>query len=354
MNARAVILGCSGESLSADERAFFRDADPWGFIVFKRNIRDRAQLTALTAELRETVGRDALVFVDQEGGRVQRLGPPEWPKRPTGRVFAELYRRDPAAAEDAVRLNFRLIAHDLREVGLDADCVPVLDTPQPGADPIIGDRAYGMDAPPIARLGRAALDGLAAGGVVGVIKHIPGHGRADADSHLALPKADATAEELSQIDIAPFKALADAPMAMTAHVLYPAWDVKRPATTSPKIIREIIRGAIGFDGLLMTDDLSMKALEGSFKERCEASIAAGCDMLLHCNGDHAEMVPVAAAAPRLDAMAAKRAHRAEAMRRKPEPFDPKDAQARLDVLLGVGRSGVAVGSGTVARNGAGA
>jgi len=334
MSARAVILGCSGQTLSADERAFFRDADPWAFIVFKRNIRDREQLRALTSELRETVGRDAFVFVDQEGGRVQRLGPPVWSKRPAARVFAELYLKDEAAAEDAVRLNSQLIAHDLREVGLDADCLPVLDTPQPGADPIIGDRAYGMAAAPIARLGRAALDGLAAGGVVGVIKHIPGHGRADVDSHLALPKADATAEELTQFDITPFKALADAPMAMTAHVLYPAWDQKRPATTSPTIIAEIIRGAIGFDGLLMTDDVSMKALDGSFKDRCEAAIAAGCDMLLHCNGDPSEMVPAAAAAPRLDGLAAKRANRALEARRKPEPFDPKEAQARLNEWLG--------------------
>jgi beta-N-acetylhexosaminidase len=333
MSARAVILGLSGTALTPDERAFFRDADPWGFIIFKRNVATRAQLSALTAELREAVGRDAAVFVDQEGGRVQRLGPPVWPARPPAAAFAELYAYDPGLAEAALTLNFRLIAHDLREVGVDADCAPVLDTPQPGADPIIGDRAYGTSADAIIRLGRAVLDGLAEGGVAGVIKHAPGHGRADVDSHLALPRVSAPAALLESVDLAPFKALADAPMAMTAHVIYDAWDGKRPATTSPRVIVDVIRGAIGFKGLLMTDDLSMKALGGSFEERSRAAIEAGCDVLLHCNGERAEMEAVAANAPKLAGAGLARAMRAEKARGAPKPFDPEEAQARLDAML---------------------
>ncbi len=335
MTARAVILGLAGETLSLDERTFFRDANPWAFIVFKRNVRDRAQLTRLTADLRDAVGRDALVFVDQEGGRVQRLGPPRWRARPAAGVFAALCAVDPAAAEEAVRLNYRLIAHDLREVGVDANCAPVLDTPQPGADPIVGDRALGADPETIARLGRAALEGLFAGAVVGVIKHMPGHGRADADSHLALPTAAADAEALAAVDLAPFKALADAPMGMTAHVLYPAWDAAQPATTSPTIIREIIRGAVGFDGLLMTDDISsnMKALPGSYGERAAAAIAAGCDVALHCDGDRAGMEEVVAAVPELEGASLGRAGRATAARGWPADFDPVAGQARLDALL---------------------
>jgi beta-N-acetylhexosaminidase len=331
--ARALILGLAGETLSADERVFFRDADPWGFIVFKRNIRDRKQLAALTASLREAVGRDAPVFVDQEGGRVQRLGPPVWAARKPASAFAALYAADPDAAEDAVWLNHRLMAHDLKEVGIDADCAPVLDTPQPGADPIIGDRAFGTEAEQIIRLGRAALEGLAAGGVAGVIKHIPGHGRADVDSHLALPTVKADAETLTRVDLLPFKALADAPMAMTAHVLYAAWDPDRPATLSSKVIAEIIRGAIGFDGLLMTDDLSMKALKAPFAERAAGAIAAGCDVVLHCNGDRAEMEAVVGATPRLAGPSLVRALMAEAARGQPEDFDPIAASARLDTLL---------------------
>jgi beta-N-acetylhexosaminidase len=334
MTARAVIFGFAGPTLSADERAFFRDADPWAFIIFRRNVEDRSQLKRLTAELREAVGRNALVFVDQEGGRVQRLAPPQWPSRPAAARFAALYASDPGLAEEAARLNARLIAHDLHEVGVDANCAPVLDTPQPGANPIISDRAYGADAAQISRLGRAVLDGLAAGGVAGVIKHMPGHGRADADSHLALPTAAAGAASLDAVDLAPFKALADAPMGMTAHVVYPAWD-DRPATTSPKIVAQIIRGAIGFDGLLMTDDISsnMKALPGSYGERAAAAIAAGCDIGLHCDGQSPGMEEVAAAVPVLAGQSLARAGRAEAARRAVEGFEPAAAQARLDMLL---------------------
>lgn len=332
-SARALILGLAGETLASDERAFFKEADPWGFIVFKRNVRDRAQLKALTASLRDTVGRDAPIFVDQEGGRVQRLGPPVWPPRKAAGVFAALYASEPDGAEEAVRLNHRLMAHDLREVGLDADCAPVLDTPKPGADPIIGDRAFGAEAEGIVRLARAALEGLAAGGVAGVVKHMPGHGRADVDSHLELPRVTADAETLARTDLLPFKALADAPMAMTAHVLYAAWDPERPATLSPKVIAEIIRGAIGFDGLLMTDDLSMKALKAPFAERASSAIAAGCDIVLHCNGDRAEMEAVVGATPRLAGASLVRAMIAEAARGRPDDFDPAAAQARLDTLL---------------------
>ena len=344
MSARAVILGPAGPTLSADERAFFRDADPWGFIVFKRNVETRAQLAALTAGLRDAVGRDAPVFVDQEGGRVQRLGPPEWHARPPASTFAALYAHDPDAAAEAVRLTFRLIAHDLREVGIDADCAPVLDTPQPGSDPIIGDRAYGTTAGAIARLGRACLTGLAQGGVAGVIKHLPGHGRADADSHLALPCVTCAADDLDAVDLAPFKALADAPMAMTAHVVYPAWDADRPATQSPRVISTIIRGAIGFDGLLMTDDLSMKALGGSYEDRASKALAAGCDMILHCNSEREEMKAVVSAAPRLEGLSLARAVRAEVARRTPDLIDPAALQVQLDALLKSAGTGAGEGA----------
>jgi beta-N-acetylhexosaminidase len=333
MNARAVILGLLGETLTRGERDFFRDADPWGFILFKRNVRDRSQLKALTAALRGAVGRDAPIFVDQEGGRVQRLVSPEWRDRPAARLFANLDKTDPARAVEAARLSHRLMAHDLREVGIDADCAPVLDIPQSGADPIIGDRAFGVAPKAVSVLARAALEGLAEGGVVGVIKHIPGHGRADVDSHLELPRVKAGARELEAVDLAPFKALADAPMAMTAHVVYSAWDADRPATTSPTVIAEIVRGKIGFDGLLMTDDLSMKALKGGYGERAAAALAAGCDVILHCNGERAEMEPIVAVAPRLAGKSFERAARAEAARGAPQAFDATDGQARLDALL---------------------
>ncbi|MCG8441019.1 MAG: beta-N-acetylhexosaminidase, partial [Caulobacterales bacterium] len=263
MSARACILGCAGPGLTDDERAFFADAAPWGFILFARNIASPDQLRALTGELRAAVGREALIFIDQEGGRVQRLRPPHWPDRPPAGALGALHRRDAVAGLEACRLHHRLIAADLRAVGVTADCAPMVDVRRPGADPIVGDRAF-SDAPEaVSALGRAALDGLTAGGVAGVVKHMPGHGRADADSHLALPHVDADAADLDAVDLAPFRTLRDAPMGMTAHVRYAAWDDRRPATTSPRVICDVIRGAIGFDGLLMTDDLSMKALDGS-------------------------------------------------------------------------------------------
>jgi beta-N-acetylhexosaminidase len=333
MTSRAFIAGCSGPTLTARESAFFRDAAPWGFILFRRNVEDPAQVRALCDALRETVGRaDAPILIDQEGGRVQRLGPPHWPKYPPGSAYGRI--PDPVARRELTRLGARLIAHDLRAVGIDVDCVPVLDVPVAGAHDVIGDRAYGRDPQSVAILGRAAAEGLLAGSVLPVIKHIPGHGRAFADSHLQLPVVETPRAELEAHDFAPFRALADMPLAITAHVVYTALDPERPATTSPVVIGEVIRAGIGYDGLLMSDDLSMKALQGSFRERAEASFAAGCDMALHCNGDMDEMAAVAEGAPALDGEAFRRAEAALGrIRHAPEPLDPVDARARLDAAL---------------------
>ncbi len=333
MTPRACILGCSGLALDAEERAFFRDADPWGFIVFRRNVENPEQLRALTSDLRDAVGRDALVFVDQEGGRVQRLTEPHWRKRRPAADFGAIHRRDPQRARDAVKLNHHLMALELREVGLDADCAPVLEVCDAAGDPIIGDRAFSPSPDVVGELGRAALAGLAAGGVVAVIKHMPGHGRADADSHESLPRITASCRTLETTDFSPFKALANAPAAMTAHVVYDAIDPAAPATTSLNVVQDVIRGRIGFDGLLMTDDLSMKALQGSFEDRARDAIAAGCDMLLHCNGVRAEMDGVVAGAPRLDGDALRRADRALGFRTTPEPLDKETAEARLAALF---------------------
>ena len=333
MTSRAFIAGCSGPTLTARESAFFREAAPWGFILFRRNVEDPAQVRALCDALRETVGRaDAPILIDQEGGRVQRLGPPHWPKYPPGSAYGRI--PDPVARRELTRLGARLIAHDLRAVGIDVDCVPVLDVPVAGAHDVIGDRAYGRDPQSVAILGRAAAEGLLAGSVLPVIKHIPGHGRAFADSHLQLPVVETPRAELEAHDFAPFRALADMPLAMTAHVVYTALDPERPATTSPVVIGEVIRAGIGYDGLVMSDDLSMKALQGSFRERAEASFAAGCDMALHCNGDMDEMAAVAEGAPALDGEAFRRAEAALGrIRHAPEPLDPVDARARLDAAL---------------------
>jgi beta-N-acetylhexosaminidase len=335
MTARAFIAGCSGLELTPDEKAFFRDADPWGFILFKRNIGDPGQVRALTASLRETVGRaDAPILVDQEGGRVQRMGPPHWQRYPPGRAYGRLLPNDPLAQREGARLGARLIAHDLLSVGITVDCLPVLDVPAPGGHDVIGDRAYAGDPQAVAVLGRAAAEGLLAGGVLPVIKHIPGHGRAGADSHAALPVVEASREELERVDFAPFRVLADMPLGMSAHVVYTAVDPERPATTSPTVIAEIIRGSIGFDGLLMSDDLSMNALSGSLRERAAAALAAGCDVALHCNGKLDEMQAVAEAAPVLSGAAKQRAdHALGRLRHVPEPLDPVDAHARLAAAL---------------------
>src|SRR5215208_6737629 len=285
MTARAFIAGCSGIKLTPDEAAFFRDAEPWGFILFKRNVDAPGQVRALCGALRESVGRaDAPILIDQEGGRVQRMGPPHWPKYPPGRSYGHLHEKDPVVRRELTRLGARLIAHVLLSVGINVDCVPVLDVPVEGAHDVIGARAYASDPATVAVLGRAAAEGLLAGGVLPVIKHVPGHGRAFSDSHLELPVVDAPRDELERHDFAPFRVLADMPLAMTAHVVYADIDPARPATTSHIVMTQIIRGALGYGGLVMSDDLSMNALSGTFGERATAAFAAGCDVALHCNG----------------------------------------------------------------------
>lgn len=331
MTPRAFVAGCSGTTLTTDETAFFKDADPLGFILFRRNIADPAQVSALTSALRETVGRDAPILIDQEGGRVQRMTLPHWPRYPAGRTYARLAGGDPDRHRALVRLGARLIAHDLHSVGIDVDCLPVLDVPVAGAHDIIGDRAYADDPREVAALGRAAVEGLLAGGVLPVMKHIPGHGRAGADSHETLPRVAATLAELRARDFLPFGMLSDCPIAMTAHVVFDALDLDLPATLSPRVVGDIIRGELGFDGLLLTDDLSMKALSGSFRARAEAAFRAGCDVALHCNGDLAEARDVAEAAPRLHGDALRRVEAALArIAAGPTAFDPVDARRSFD------------------------
>ncbi|WP_342362575.1 beta-N-acetylhexosaminidase [Terrarubrum flagellatum] len=335
MAVSALIVGCVGPVLTRSELAFLREANPWGLILFRRNIESPGQVKELTDAFRSAVGRlDAPVLIDQEGGRVQRLGPPHWRKYPPGAVYGKLRANDPLTGREIARLGARLIAHDLKSVGITVDCLPVLDVPIEGAHNVIGDRAYGVDPDTIAILGRAAAEGLLAGGVLPVIKHMPGHGRAGADSHEALPEVDTPLGHLETSDFLPFKVLSDMPLAMTAHVVYRAIDPDRPATTSKKVMRRIIRGQIGYDGLVMTDDLSMKALSGSFSERAAAAIKAGCDMLLHCNGDMTEMTAIASAAPTLARSARRRATAALArITHDPEPLDVVEARARFDAAL---------------------
>lgn len=278
------IFGLSGLELTDDERELFRSSDPLGFILFARNIDTPTQVLALTDALRELSGRaDLPILVDQEGGRVARLGPPHWRGWPPAREFADAFARDPERARAAALCNYQALALDLVALGITVDCAPVLDVPVPGAHDIIGDRAFGEDPATIATLGAALLEGFSRVGVVGVIKHIPGHGRSHADSHEALPRVSAPAQEL-QRDLQPFRALADAPMAMTAHIVYEAWDEQHCATLSPRIISDVIRGDIGFDGLLMSDDLDMKALAGPVPQRGAAALQAGCDVALNCWG----------------------------------------------------------------------
>ncbi len=296
----AAIFGCSGLSLTDSERAFFRETQPWGFILFLRNCDGPDQIRTLTDDLRACVDHDAVpILIDQEGGRVARLKPPHWRKYPAGEAFAMLAETDMAKAEEAARLTMGLIAEELVSVGVNVDCLPILDVRQEGTHDVIGDRAYGSDPQTVARIGAAVAEGLMAGGVLPIIKHIPGHGRARVDSHLELPVADVDFETLCNVDFAPFTALAHLPMAMTAHLLYPSIDAKKSATTSKKIIDQVIRREIGFDGLLMTDDLSMEALGGSIEDRARESLQAGCDLILHCNGKAEEMEAVARATPAL-------------------------------------------------------
>ncbi|MBU6299340.1 MAG: beta-N-acetylhexosaminidase [Alphaproteobacteria bacterium] len=331
------IYGCSGLQLGAEERAFFRDVQPWGFILFARNVADRDQVRALVEALRETVDdAKAPMLIDQEGGRVARLKPPIWRGRPAAALFGEVYAKEREAACEAAYLNARLIANDLAELGVNVDCLPLLDIPVEGASDVIGDRAFGRDPTAIIDLGRAVIEGLMEGGVLPVMKHIPGHGRATADSHLALPHVDTDAEVLSATDFVTFRSLNQCPMAMTAHVVYDAIDPQRPATTSPKVIRDVIRGEIGFDGLLMSDDISMGALSGPISVRTKAALFAGCDVVLHCNGKMEEMRDVAEEAKPLENTSLKRAERALGLLTAPDPFDPAGAEARLGELFGAG------------------
>lgn len=334
MGQSAVIYGCAGPSLTGEERRFFRETRPWGFIVFARNIEAPDQLRRLVGELREAAGHAAPVLIDQEGGRVARLRPPHWRAYPPGRHYGELYDRTREDGIEAARLGARLMAAELDALGINVDCLPVLDVPVAGAHDVIGDRAYGATPEPVIALGRAAAEGLLAGGVLPVIKHIPGHGRAGVDSHLSLPVVDTDADALSRTDFAPFKALADLPLAMTAHVVYSALDPDRPATTSAQVIGGIIRGDIGFDGCLMSDDLSMEALAGSLGERAKASLDAGCDLVLHCNGRMDEMRAIVEEVPVLGGDAARRADAALARLKAPEAFDEEAALARFRALMG--------------------
>jgi beta-N-acetylhexosaminidase len=333
--SRAVIFGCSGPELTPEERTFFAEVDPVGFILFERNCTSPDQVRALCEALCDSVGRPhAPILIDQEGGRVRRLKPPHWREAPPARVFAERALIDTNAARNAVALNAGLIASELADLGIDVDCAPVLDLPQPDADPIIGDRAFGTDPEIVALLGRAMCDGLLAGGALPVIKHIPGHGRARADSHKELPRVDTPLAELRAYDFKPFKALADQPIGMTAHVVYEAIDPDRPATTSPLAI-DLIRSEIGFDGVLVSDDLSMKALSGDFKERAEAALAAGCDVVLHCNGDMAEMRAVANGTRMLDAAGTVRLQKAaDLLKARLSTLDRERAAKALALFLG--------------------
>jgi len=332
----ACIMGLSGTELTPEERRFFSDTQPLGFILFRRNIETPEQVKALVVSLKSLVAHEALILIDQEGGRVRRLRPPHWPDYPPASRFAEV-TNDPSEEREMVRLGARLMAHDLAELGINVDCAPVLDVPQPGAHDIIGDRAYGLTPQAVAVMGRACAEGLLAGGVLPVIKHIPGHGRAGADSHTDLPRVDTKFDELLKVDFYPFQVNADMPIAMTAHVLYRAIDKRNPATTSRKCLK-IVRDVIGFDGLLICDDLSMNALSGTLEKRARASLRAGCDVLLHCNGQMDQMKQIAQVTPKLKGEALRRAK--AAMRRilkTPEPLDVTDARARFDVVMARGQ-----------------
>ncbi len=331
---RAAIFGCAGTTLDADERRFLAEADPAGFILFKRNCENPQQTQALIAALREAVARaDAPVLVDQEGGRVVRLDPPHWQAPPAAAQIGALAEADEAAGTRAAWLSARLVAADLAPLGFTVNCAPVLDLSFPGASTVVGDRSFGADPALVARLGRAVADGLAAGGIVPAIKHMPGHGRASADSHAVLPRVDASLAALRANDFRPFRALRDVPVGLTAHVLYPALDAGRPGTVSPAVIGEAVRGDIGFDGLLVSDDLSMGALTGSVGGRAAAALAAGCDLALHCNGRRAEMEEVAQAVPRLSERALERFERMLAARCEPDEFDAGKGRRELDALL---------------------
>lgn len=331
---KPVIFGLSGLTITPEERAFFTSAEPAGYILFKRNIADRGQLRALTDDLRAMSGRDDLpILIDQEGGRVARMGPPEWPTFPAGPAFDALYEIAPISAIEAVRANAQAIALMLAEVGITVDCLPLLDVSQPDTTEAISTRALGSEPLRVASMGRAIMDGLRAGGVVGVVKHMPGHGRAKLDTHYHLPTVTASDTEL-EIDLAPFRALAGAPMGMTSHIVFEAWDPERPATLSPIVIEDVIRKRIGFDGLLMTDDIDMKALSGSAGDKAAGSIAAGCDLVLDCWGRMDEMEDIAARLGDISERSRERLDRAMATIAGVKPQgEMAELVARRDALL---------------------
>jgi beta-N-acetylhexosaminidase len=333
MTARAFISGMAGTAIGPDEIGFFREARPWGLILFKRNIENPAQVKAITSHFRDILGWNAPVLIDQEGGRVQRMGPPHWPVYPPGSAYAAVYEKDHASGLEAARLGGRLLAEDLVAVGVDVDCVPVADVPVAGADRVIGDRAFGDTPGQVAALAGAQAEGLMTAGVLPVVKHLPGHGRATADSHLNLPVVDTDRATLEKTDFAAFRPLSRLPLGMTAHVVFSAIDAVQPATTSAIIIRDVIRGTIGFEGLLMSDDVSMGALSGTLSERSRAALAAGCDLVLHCNGNLAEMREVAGAAPMLEGEAAMRAERALALRTRRINIDLAASRSRFADLM---------------------
>jgi len=335
MNSRAFITGISGPTLTADERTFLREQRPWGFILFKRNVENPGQVRDLVASLRDCIGEaDAPVLIDQEGGRVQRLGPPHWPAYPPGAVFGTLYDIAPQLGLRAAELCAALIAFDLTDLGITVDCLPLADVPVPGADAVIGNRAYGTEPGKVAAIARAVTAGLKRGGVLPVLKHIPGHGRATADTHISLPVVATPLAELERTDFAAFRPLADLPMAMTAHVVFSDIDAAQPATTSATMIKRVIREGIGFQGLLMSDDVSMNALAGTIADRTAAIVAAGCDIVLHCNGRLDEMIAVAAGTPMLSGAAEARAAAALAARQAPDRgFDREAARAELAALV---------------------
>ena len=331
---RAMVLGCAGLALDDGERRFMAEVDPAGFILFKRNCESPVQTRALIGSLREAVGRpEAPVFIDQEGGRVVRLGPPHWREPPAPALLGQLASVDETAGVRAAWLNARLVAADLYALGFTVNCVPVLDLRIPGASKVVGDRSLGPEPRAVATLGRAIADGLRAGGIVPAVKHLPGHGRAVTDSHAVLPHVDAPLKALRAHDFVPFHELRDMPVGLTAHVCYPALDPERPGTLSPEVIGRAVRGAIGFDGLLVTDDLSMGALTGSVGARAAAALAAGCDLALHCNGKREEMEDVAAAVPRLAGRARERFEGMLAARRQPQAFDASEGLRELEALL---------------------
>ena len=330
----AAIYDCEGARLSKDERAFFRDADPWGFILFARHCESAEAVKAHCAELREAVGRDAPILIDQEGGRVARMKAPVFPAHPAPAVLGALWKLDPKKAKEAARLNAFLLGRMVSDLGVTIDCVPMLDVPQSDADPVvIGDRALAVHADTIAALGREIIEGLIEGGALPVIKHLPGHGRALVDSHHDLPRVAASKQDLRDYDFKPFQALKDAPIGMTAHIIYESYDAERPATLSPTVIADIIRGEIGFDGLLVSDDLKMKALGGPLAARAGAALKAGCDLALCCNYSLADKVGTAKSVGPLEGTAKERAESALALLKPAKPGDPAEGYQRLAALI---------------------